>query len=82
MIMEYLGSWRQWASHRWKQPNPLRKAGIAHAKANDDTSYLGRKPSFTRRQFEQIKQLHANDTMNLSGCRSRKSLPANRVSYP
>jgi putative DNA-invertase from lambdoid prophage Rac len=42
------------------------KAGIAHARATDDTSYLGRKPSFTRAQFEQVKVLLAAGTMNLN----------------
>jgi DNA invertase Pin-like site-specific DNA recombinase len=30
------------------------RAGIAHAKANDDRAYRGRKPTFTRAQFDQI----------------------------
>lgn len=31
------------------------KAGIAHAKANGERRYLGRKPSFDRRQFEAVR---------------------------
>jgi putative DNA-invertase from lambdoid prophage Rac len=34
------------------------KAGIAHAKANDDgTKYRGRKPTFTGEQFELVREL-------------------------
>jgi putative DNA-invertase from lambdoid prophage Rac len=28
------------------------RAGIEHAKLNDDRAYLGRKPSFTRQQLD------------------------------
>jgi hypothetical protein len=30
------------------------RAGIEHAKANDGTAYLGRKPSYTRQQFAMV----------------------------
>src|SRR5262245_43112338 len=33
------------------------RAGIAHAKAERDGRYLGRKPSFTRKQFETVLDL-------------------------
>jgi putative DNA-invertase from lambdoid prophage Rac len=33
------------------------KAGIEHAKGKDEAKYLGRKPSFTRRQFDQARTL-------------------------
>jgi putative DNA-invertase from lambdoid prophage Rac len=40
------------------------KAGIAHAKANDATAYRGRKPSFSRDQFNTVLSLR--DTTNAS----------------
>ena len=33
------------------------RAGIEHAKANDDRAYLGRKPSYTREQFERVRAM-------------------------
>jgi putative DNA-invertase from lambdoid prophage Rac len=33
------------------------KAGIEHAKANDDRAYLGRKPSYTREQFAKVRDM-------------------------
>jgi putative DNA-invertase from lambdoid prophage Rac len=33
---------------------PTRKAGIAHARAKDPGSYRGRKPTFTRSQFDAV----------------------------
>src|SRR5215468_5173145 len=33
------------------------RAGIAHAKANDDRSYLGRKPSYTREQLVKVRAM-------------------------
>lgn len=42
------------------------RAGIAHAKANDATAYRGRKPSFSRQQFDQVQALLAAGTMNVS----------------
>jgi putative DNA-invertase from lambdoid prophage Rac len=33
------------------------RAGIEHAKATDECAYLGRKPSFTRRQLEAAQDL-------------------------
>ena len=43
------------------------RAGIAHARANDATAYLGRKPSFSRAQFETVQALLAAGAMNISG---------------
>jgi DNA invertase Pin-like site-specific DNA recombinase len=37
------------------------RAGIAHAKASDEASYRGRKPSFTRRQLETVHNMLAQD---------------------
>jgi DNA invertase Pin-like site-specific DNA recombinase len=33
------------------------RAGIEHAKANDGRAYLGRKPSYTREQFERVREM-------------------------
>jgi hypothetical protein len=33
------------------------RAGIEHAKANDGRAYLGRKPSYTREQFNQVREM-------------------------
>ncbi|MFZ2107827.1 MAG: recombinase family protein, partial [Roseiarcus sp.] len=33
------------------------RAGIEHAKASDDAPYKGRKPSFTRQQYETIRDM-------------------------
>ena len=33
------------------------RAGIAHAKANDDARYKGRKPSYSRKQFENAQAM-------------------------
>jgi putative DNA-invertase from lambdoid prophage Rac len=38
------------------------KAGIAHAKANSQTAYRGRKPTFTRKQVEDVLALAAEGT--------------------
>jgi DNA invertase Pin-like site-specific DNA recombinase len=36
------------------------KAGIEHAKANDDVAYLGRKPSFSREQLDKVRNMLGN----------------------
>jgi putative DNA-invertase from lambdoid prophage Rac len=36
------------------------RAGIEHAMRNDERAYLGRKPSFTREQFEKVRSMLAN----------------------
>jgi putative DNA-invertase from lambdoid prophage Rac len=42
-----------------------RPAGrYSHAKANDATAYRGRKPSFSRQQFDQVQLFLAAGTMN------------------
>ena len=33
------------------------RAGIDHAKANDRRAYLGRKPSYTREQFNHVREM-------------------------
>jgi hypothetical protein len=42
------------------------RASIAHAKVNDATAYRGRKPSFSRRQFNHVQALVAAVAMNVS----------------
>lgn len=42
------------------------KVGIAHAKASDQTAYRGRKPSFTREQFNETLALANQGAMNTS----------------
>jgi DNA invertase Pin-like site-specific DNA recombinase len=42
------------------------RAGIAHAKASDPTTYRGRKPSFTREQMNIVLTLQAQGAMNIS----------------
>jgi putative DNA-invertase from lambdoid prophage Rac len=37
------------------------KAGIAHARAEEDHLYRGRKPQFSRRQFEAVRDLLAQE---------------------
>jgi putative DNA-invertase from lambdoid prophage Rac len=42
------------------------KAGIEHAKAKDGAAYLGRKPSYTRRQFEQVRALLGQEAAGIA----------------
>jgi putative DNA-invertase from lambdoid prophage Rac len=42
------------------------RAGIAHAKANDDRAYLGRKPSFTRDQLNQARAMLSQQTVAIT----------------
>jgi putative DNA-invertase from lambdoid prophage Rac len=42
------------------------RAGIAHAKANDDRAYLGRKPSYTREQFKQVRDLIGRQSVGIA----------------
>jgi putative DNA-invertase from lambdoid prophage Rac len=42
------------------------RAGIQHAKANDGRAYLGRKPSFTREQFNQVSDLLGRQTVGIA----------------
>ena len=42
------------------------KAGIAHAKASNPSAYRGRKPSFTRGQFEMVLTLSGQGSLNVS----------------
>jgi putative DNA-invertase from lambdoid prophage Rac len=43
-----------------------RRAGIAHAKGKDDAKYLGRKPSYTRRQFTMVRHMLGHDAVSIA----------------
>jgi putative DNA-invertase from lambdoid prophage Rac len=42
------------------------RAGIEHAKAKDGTAYLGRKPSYTRAQFAQVRHMLGQETLGIA----------------
>jgi putative DNA-invertase from lambdoid prophage Rac len=42
------------------------RAGIEHAKANDDRAYLGRKPTYTREQFAKVRDLLAQEAVGIA----------------
>jgi DNA invertase Pin-like site-specific DNA recombinase len=42
------------------------RAGIEYIKASDERSYLGRKPSFTREQFDQVRDLLGNQALGIA----------------
>jgi putative DNA-invertase from lambdoid prophage Rac len=42
------------------------RAGIAHAKANDDRAYLGRKPSYTREHLKQVRDLLGRQSIGIA----------------
>jgi putative DNA-invertase from lambdoid prophage Rac len=42
------------------------RAGIEHARQNDDRAYLGRKPSFTRKQFGQVREMLGQQTVTVA----------------
>jgi putative DNA-invertase from lambdoid prophage Rac len=42
------------------------RAGIEHAKANDDRAYLGRKPSFTRDQLNKVRAMLGQQTVGIA----------------
>ena len=42
------------------------KAGIEHAKAKDGAAYLGRKPSYTRQQFDQVRTLLGQEAVGIA----------------
>jgi DNA invertase Pin-like site-specific DNA recombinase len=42
------------------------RAGIAHAKANDDRAYLGRKPSFTREQLITVRAMLGQQAVGIA----------------
>ena len=42
------------------------RAGIEHAKQKDDRAYLGRKPSFTRQQFETLRGILGQQAVGIA----------------
>jgi putative DNA-invertase from lambdoid prophage Rac len=42
------------------------KAGIEHAKGKDEAKYLGRKPSYTRRQFTMVRHMLGHDAVGIA----------------
>jgi len=42
------------------------RAGIEHAQANDERAYLGRKPSYTREQFNKVREMMGLETAGVS----------------
>jgi putative DNA-invertase from lambdoid prophage Rac len=42
------------------------RAGIEHAKAKDSTTYLGRKPSYTRQQFATVRHMLGLDAVGIA----------------
>jgi DNA invertase Pin-like site-specific DNA recombinase len=42
------------------------RAGIEHAKAKDGAAYLGRKPSYTRKQFIMVKHMLGQDAVGIA----------------
>ncbi len=42
------------------------RAGIEHARQNDDRAYLGRKPSFSREQFAQVREMLGRQTVTVA----------------
>jgi DNA invertase Pin-like site-specific DNA recombinase len=42
------------------------RAGIEHAKAHGDRAYLGRKPSFTRAQFDQVRAMLGQEAVGIA----------------
>jgi len=42
------------------------RAGIEHAKQHEDRAYLGRKPSFTRQQFETVRDMLGQQAVGIA----------------
>jgi DNA invertase Pin-like site-specific DNA recombinase len=63
---------------RWWQL-AAQRAGIAHAKANDRRSYLGRKPSYTREQFEAVRSMLGNQAVGIMQIAKDTGLPRQTV---
>jgi DNA invertase Pin-like site-specific DNA recombinase len=42
------------------------RAGIDHARAKDGAAYLGRKPSYTRKQFIMVKHMLGQDAVGIA----------------
>jgi DNA invertase Pin-like site-specific DNA recombinase len=55
------------------------RAGIEHAKQNDQRTYLGRKPSFTREQLEEVRFMLSADRGYRSDRQGDRPDPADGV---
>jgi putative DNA-invertase from lambdoid prophage Rac len=55
------------------------RAGIEHAKQHGERVYLGRKPSFTRKQFEQVRALVAQEALGIAGIAQETGLTRQTV---
>jgi len=42
------------------------RAGIEHAKQNDERAYLGRKPSFTREQLAKVRDMLGQEAVGIA----------------
>jgi hypothetical protein len=47
-------------------PAAAQRAGIEHAKAKEGAAYLGRKPSYSHRQFVMVKQMLAQNAVGIA----------------
>jgi putative DNA-invertase from lambdoid prophage Rac len=55
------------------------RAGIDHAKGREDRPYLGRKPSFTRKQYETVRDLLGHQAVGISQIAKAASLSRQTV---
>jgi putative DNA-invertase from lambdoid prophage Rac len=55
------------------------RAGIEHAKAKDGAAYLGRKPSYTRKQFATVRDMLAQDAVGIAGIAKANGLTRQTV---
>src|SRR5215468_372741 len=42
------------------------RAGIEHARQNDQRAYLGRKPSYTREQLDKVRAMLSQEAMGIA----------------
>jgi putative DNA-invertase from lambdoid prophage Rac len=55
------------------------RAGIDHAKGREDRPYLGRKPSFTGKQFETVRDLLSQEAVGVAFIAKAASLSRRTV---
>jgi putative DNA-invertase from lambdoid prophage Rac len=55
------------------------RAGIEHAKANADATYLGRKPSFTREQFATVRGMLGQEAIGIAAIAQQTGLSRQTV---
>jgi putative DNA-invertase from lambdoid prophage Rac len=58
------------------------KAGIEHAKAKDGAAYLGRKPSYTRQQFEHVRTLLGQEAGGIARIARETGLTRQTIRWP